>query len=487
MTDLRWTDLQRPVRRRDSRRMSTTRGSARSRLPLGHGGNASRPASRSSGSAVGSTFAFALLLSGLAAEIVLIDANERKAEGEAMDLMHAVPFANRPRVGRAVRRLRGRRRHGDRGRRRAEARRDAPGPRPQERGDLRPDRAQRRRGQPDGIILVATNPVDVLTLPRRGGCPGLPPERVIGVGHDPRHGPLPGCCWRTTTASIRARSTPSSSASTATPRCRSGARRTSPGCRLREFGSANGDRLRPGGAGRIFDRHPRRGLPDHRAQGRHVLRRRRRAGADRRGDPARPAHGAVGELADPRLLRDRRRLPVAADGDPPRGRGPRVANRPVGRRVRRAARVGATPARDDRIAARGRVSHAASRHPRRARSLWLEVQRPHVARAEDRDRAAVEGRDAADAEPLGGGDQAARPRVAADAPPPRPSAPRPARGPIGRRDDADRPVDDRLHERPVAACPMLALEEHVELGQRECAEQERLVGTPEPARPRWRG
>ena len=48
--------------------------------------------------AVGTTFAFALLLSGLAAEIVLVDANERKAEGEAMDLMHAVPFARTARV-----------------------------------------------------------------------------------------------------------------------------------------------------------------------------------------------------------------------------------------------------------------------------------------------------------------------------------------------------------------------------------------------------
>src|SRR4051794_41972761 len=48
--------------------------------------------------AVGSTFAFALLLSGLASEIVLSDANERRAEGEAMDLMHAVPFARTARV-----------------------------------------------------------------------------------------------------------------------------------------------------------------------------------------------------------------------------------------------------------------------------------------------------------------------------------------------------------------------------------------------------
>jgi len=47
---------------------------------------------------VGATFAYALLLSGLAAEIVLIDKNHRKAEGEAMDLDHAIPFAHATRV-----------------------------------------------------------------------------------------------------------------------------------------------------------------------------------------------------------------------------------------------------------------------------------------------------------------------------------------------------------------------------------------------------
>src|SRR5919205_515512 len=47
---------------------------------------------------VGATFAYALLLSGLAAEIVLIDANRQKAEGEAMDLNHTVPFAHPTRV-----------------------------------------------------------------------------------------------------------------------------------------------------------------------------------------------------------------------------------------------------------------------------------------------------------------------------------------------------------------------------------------------------
>ena len=51
---------------------------------------------------VGATFAYALLLSGLAAEIVLIDANRAKAEGEAMDLNHTVPFSHPTPFGRAI-------------------------------------------------------------------------------------------------------------------------------------------------------------------------------------------------------------------------------------------------------------------------------------------------------------------------------------------------------------------------------------------------
>ena len=47
---------------------------------------------------VGSTFGYALLLNGLAAEIVLIDANRAKAEGEAMDLNHTMPFAHPTRI-----------------------------------------------------------------------------------------------------------------------------------------------------------------------------------------------------------------------------------------------------------------------------------------------------------------------------------------------------------------------------------------------------
>jgi len=41
---------------------------------------------------VGSTTAFALMTSGLASEIVIVDINKEKAEGEAMDLSHGVSF-----------------------------------------------------------------------------------------------------------------------------------------------------------------------------------------------------------------------------------------------------------------------------------------------------------------------------------------------------------------------------------------------------------
>ena len=42
--------------------------------------------------AVGATAAYTLLGSGLFNELVLIDINQKKAEGEAMDIGHGVPF-----------------------------------------------------------------------------------------------------------------------------------------------------------------------------------------------------------------------------------------------------------------------------------------------------------------------------------------------------------------------------------------------------------
>ncbi|MGH9902603.1 MAG: lactate/malate family dehydrogenase, partial [Pyrinomonadaceae bacterium] len=47
---------------------------------------------------VGATSAYALLAGGVAHEIVLVDANPAHAAGEAMDLQHAVPLARPVRV-----------------------------------------------------------------------------------------------------------------------------------------------------------------------------------------------------------------------------------------------------------------------------------------------------------------------------------------------------------------------------------------------------
>jgi len=44
---------------------------------------------------IGSTFAFSLMISGLAREIVLIDKNEKLAKGECFDLNHGISFVHR--------------------------------------------------------------------------------------------------------------------------------------------------------------------------------------------------------------------------------------------------------------------------------------------------------------------------------------------------------------------------------------------------------
>ena len=131
---------------------------------------------------VGATFAYALLLSGLSSEIVLIDANHQRAEGEAMDLAHAVPFAKPTRVW-----------AGDYADCEGAAVTVVAAGTAQKPGETRLDLVRRNAaifGQiipqvatanPTGIILVATNPVDVLSY-ETWRLSGLPPERVIGSG-----------------------------------------------------------------------------------------------------------------------------------------------------------------------------------------------------------------------------------------------------------------------------------------------------------------
>jgi L-lactate dehydrogenase len=131
---------------------------------------------------VGATFAYALLQSGLASEIVLVDANMARAEGEAMDLNHAVPLAGPCRVW-------------------AGSYADCAGAAitvvtagsNQRPGETRLDLTQRNAAifqeiipqvaqtNPQGLLLVATNPVDVLTYASLK-VSGLPAGRVIGSG-----------------------------------------------------------------------------------------------------------------------------------------------------------------------------------------------------------------------------------------------------------------------------------------------------------------
>ena len=47
---------------------------------------------------VGSASAFALMQSGLFSEIVLVDVDKDKAEGEAMDISHGIPFSRHMKV-----------------------------------------------------------------------------------------------------------------------------------------------------------------------------------------------------------------------------------------------------------------------------------------------------------------------------------------------------------------------------------------------------
>jgi L-lactate dehydrogenase len=131
---------------------------------------------------VGATFGFSLVLSGLAAEIVLVDSNRARAEGEAMDLMHAVPFGRPSRVwagsyddcaGAAITVI-----SAGAAQREGQTRLDLVRKNDKIFSEIVPAVAA---ANPEGVILVATNPVDVLTY-RSLRYSGLAPNRVIGSG-----------------------------------------------------------------------------------------------------------------------------------------------------------------------------------------------------------------------------------------------------------------------------------------------------------------
>ncbi|HUI10005.1 MAG TPA: L-lactate dehydrogenase, partial [Bacteroidota bacterium] len=131
---------------------------------------------------VGSSFAFALMIRGLATDLVLVDANAEKAIGEMMDFNHGLSFTRPMKIT-------------------AGSYADCAGAQvvviaagaSQKPGETRLDLLARNaaifrdivpqvaRHNPDGIILIATNPVDILTYVSVG-VSGLPPGRVIGSG-----------------------------------------------------------------------------------------------------------------------------------------------------------------------------------------------------------------------------------------------------------------------------------------------------------------
>ena len=131
---------------------------------------------------VGSTFAYALLLDGLVGEIVLIDIDRQRAEGEAMDLNHAMPLSHPTRIW-----------AGDYP--------DCAGAdvvvvaagTAQRPGETRLDLVKRNAAifkdiipritayNTTGILLIATNPVDVLSYVT-WKVSGFPSQRVIGSG-----------------------------------------------------------------------------------------------------------------------------------------------------------------------------------------------------------------------------------------------------------------------------------------------------------------
>lgn len=131
---------------------------------------------------VGATFAYALLLSGLAPEVLLVDTDGERAEGEAMDLGHALPFSRPARVwagsiddarGAAITVI-----TAGAGQRPGETRLDLAERNARIIHDVAPRIAS---ANPDGLIVVATNPVDVLTQVAQDAS-GLPVGRVIGSG-----------------------------------------------------------------------------------------------------------------------------------------------------------------------------------------------------------------------------------------------------------------------------------------------------------------
>jgi len=131
---------------------------------------------------VGSSAAYAMVMRGVGSEIVLVDLNEEMALAQAQDIVHATPFAA-PIAVRAG--------HYDDLKEAAIVVLTAGVS--QHPGETRLQLLDRNAAvfksiipnvlaaAPDAILLIATNPVDVMTQVA-ANVSGLPPQRVIGTG-----------------------------------------------------------------------------------------------------------------------------------------------------------------------------------------------------------------------------------------------------------------------------------------------------------------
>ena len=131
---------------------------------------------------VGSATAYALGLRGVASEVVLVDLNPALAEAHALDIAHAMPFASGTSIT-----------HGDYDRLEDAGVVVIAAGVAQRSGESRTDLLSRNasvfracvgeivRVCPNAILLVASNPVDIMTQIARAYS-GLPNHRVIGSG-----------------------------------------------------------------------------------------------------------------------------------------------------------------------------------------------------------------------------------------------------------------------------------------------------------------
>ena len=134
---------------------------------------------------VGATAAYAMVMNGVGREIVLVDKNTERAQAEADDILHAVPFAHPLRIV-------------------AGTYADLIGSRiviltagvNQQPGETRMQLLARNAAvfgaivpqvlehAPDALLVVATNPVDIMThlTAHFAAQQGIPTQRVIGSG-----------------------------------------------------------------------------------------------------------------------------------------------------------------------------------------------------------------------------------------------------------------------------------------------------------------